>query len=89
MEPVLVYYLIINLYGLSIMGIDKRKARMGAYRISERHLWTAAFLGGAFGSTIGMYLFRHKTKHIAFKAGLPALAIVQAAGYSYLFGAFG
>ena len=89
MEAVLVYGLIVNVYGLFIMGIDKRKARVGAYRISERHLWSAAVLGGALGSMAGMYLFRHKTKHIQFKVGLPVLAILQAAGYSYLLGTVG
>jgi uncharacterized membrane protein YsdA (DUF1294 family) len=59
------------------MGIDKKRARKNQYRISEKNLWIMAIFGGAIGMTIGMQLFRHKTKHIAFKLGFPFLALVE------------
>lgn len=72
------YYLgVINIIGLTIMGIDKQKARQGKYRIPEATLWTVAIIGGAVGATIGMYFFRHKTKHTNFKIGLPILALID------------
>jgi len=59
------------------MGIDKKKARNGEYRISERTLWTVAVIGGGTGAYLGMKQFRHKTKHTSFKWGLPVLMVIQ------------
>ena len=36
-----------------------------------------AILGGAIGGVLGMYLFRHKTKHNTFAFGFPLIAAVQ------------
>ena len=75
----IIYYLLINLIGLIIMGIDKRKAIKGAYRIPEATLFCAALLGGALGTTLGMNIFRHKTKHWYFVVGMPLIFFVQLA----------
>jgi len=79
------YILVINGISLSLMYIDKRKARRKEYRISERTLWTVSFIGGALGAFAGMKWFRHKTKHNQFKWGLPALSIAELAVFVYLF----
>ncbi len=42
-------------------GIDKRKARKGRRRISEKTLLSMSLLGGAVGGLLGMLTFRHKT----------------------------
>lgn len=70
------YMIVINLVGLYLMFIDKNRAIKRKYRISEKTLWFIAFIGGAIGETIGMYSFRHKTKHASFKWGLPLLSII-------------
>ena len=70
-------YLFMNILGLVIMGIDKKRAIHHQYRISERTLWLVALCGGAVGTTIGMQVYRHKTKHLTFKIGFPILAIVD------------
>ncbi len=75
----IIYYLIINLIGFAIMGIDKRKAIKGAYRIPEATLFCVALLGGSLGTTLGMNLFRHKTKHWYFVVGMPLIFFVQLA----------
>ena len=75
----IIYYLVINLVGLIIMGVDKRKAIKGAYRIPEATLFCTALLGGALGTTLGMRIFRHKTKHWYFVIGMPLILIVQLA----------
>lgn len=75
----IIYYLIINLIGLAIMGIDKRKAIKGAYRIPEATLFCVALLGGSLGTTLGMNLFRHKTKHWYFVVGMPLICFAQLA----------
>ena len=74
-----VYYLIINLIGLIMMLVDKRKAIKGAYRIPEATLFCVALLGGALGTTLGMNLFRHKTKHWYFVIGMPFIFFLQLA----------
>jgi uncharacterized membrane protein YsdA (DUF1294 family) len=61
------------------MGVDKWKARRGAWRIKESTLLLVAALGGSPGALLGMHLFRHKTKHWYFRYGLPALLMLQAA----------
>ena len=71
------YLVIINLIGFAVMGIDKKRAIRGAWRISEASLFLTAVLGGALGCTLGMRHFRHKTKHWYFKYGMPAIFAVQ------------
>ena len=72
------YLAIMNIIGFAVMGIDKKRAIRGAWRISEASLFLTAFLGGALGCTLGMRHFRHKTKHWYFKYGMPAIFIAQA-----------
>lgn len=71
------YLLIINLIGLLIMLIDKRKAKKGSWRIPEKTLLLVAILGGSIGTMIGMYWFRHKTKKLRFTIGFPAILITE------------
>lgn len=71
------YLLIMSLVGFLLMGIDKQKARKKAWRIPERTLLLIAFLGGGFGSLLGMYTFRHKTKHTRFLILVPIAAILS------------
>ncbi|MCM1058573.1 MAG: DUF1294 domain-containing protein [Firmicutes bacterium] len=73
----LIYYTIINVIGFFIMGIDKKRAIRGAWRISEASLFTVSLLGGALGCILGMQHFRHKTKRWYFKYGMPAIFSVQ------------
>ncbi|AZV44660.1 DUF1294 domain-containing protein [Peribacillus asahii] len=73
----MVYMIFINILAFTIMGIDKKKARNGEYRISERTLWIVAVIGGGTGAYLGMKQFRHKTKHASFKWGFPVLMVIQ------------
>ena len=63
----------------ALMGVDKWKARRGAWRIPESTLWLFALLGGALGGTLAMQVFRHKTRHWYFRYGFPLLAALDAA----------
>ena len=60
-----------------VCGADKRRARTGKWRISEKTLWILSLVGGAVGMLLGRRLFRHKTKHPSFVWGVPFLAILQ------------
>ena len=77
MKTILIYLLLINAAGLVLMLADKIRARNGAWRISELTLMLTAALGGSVGVHIGMYLFRHKTRHPKFTLGVPAILTVQ------------
>ena len=59
------------------MYLDKYFAKNNMYRISEKNLFLIAIIGGSIGSIIGMYKFRHKTKHKQFTIGLPSILIFQ------------
>ncbi|MFC4388261.1 DUF1294 domain-containing protein [Gracilibacillus marinus] len=72
-----IYLLCMNVIGFFVMSVDKRKARKQQWRIPEQRIWLVAVIGGALGCTLGMYMFRHKTKHTIFVFGLPFLSIVH------------
>ena len=80
MEKILIiYFIIINLITFAVFGIDKLKAIKDKWRIPEKVLFLLSVIGGSIGATLGMYIFRHKTKKIAFKFGIPAILTVQIA----------
>lgn len=72
-----IYIAAINLAGFIIMGVDKKRAVRGAWRISEASFFLTAVLGGALGCTLGMHRFRHKTRHWYFRYGLPTIFVVE------------
>lgn len=71
------YLFVINVISFSEMGIDKHLARTGKSRISEEILFFTSLIFGSIGGIVGMWLFRHKTKHRSFVFGLPLLLIIQ------------
>lgn len=71
------YLVLVNAAALALMLADKKKARRGAWRIPEATLLGIAVFGGSIGAIIGMYLFRHKTRHLKFSLGLPLILAVQ------------
>ena len=72
----LIYLLIINAVGIFFMLADKQKAKKKQWRIPEATLMGIAAVGGSVGVLIGMYTFRHKTKHAKFYIGVPLLLIL-------------
>lgn len=76
---ILAYVLAVNLTGFFLMGADKRRAKRRARRIPERTIFLWALLGGSAGAVLGMWLFRHKTRHWYFLLGLPAILLLQLA----------
>ena len=77
---IIAYVIAVNVIGFFLMGIDKRKAIKRSFRIPEATLFLIAVLGGSIGSILGMYTFRHKTKHVKFTLGVPAILIAQIVG---------
>lgn len=83
-QNVLIYVLIINLFGFLIMFIDKKKAEHGAWRIPEKTLLITTMLGGWIGTYSGMKLFHHKTQKPRFSIGIPVIAIVEIVAIIYI-----
>ena len=74
---ILIYIIMMNLVSFALMGIDKYKAKKKAWRIPEATLFLFAIFGGSIGSILGMFLFRHKTRHWYFRFGLPLILLLQ------------
>lgn len=74
---VLLYLIIINAAAMLLMLIDKLKAKLDAWRIPEATLMGVAAIGGSVGALLGMYLFRHKTRHAKFTIGIPMILALQ------------
>ena len=73
----ILYLLIVNLLAFILYGLDKKKAKNGEWRISEKTLLGIASIGGSIGAILGMQIFHHKTKHWYFRYGLPGILILQ------------
>ncbi|MBQ7866041.1 MAG: DUF1294 domain-containing protein [Clostridia bacterium] len=68
---------VMNVLAFALMGIDKHRAKAGKWRVKEATLFLVTGLFGGLGGTLGMFAFRHKTKHWYFKLGFPTLLVVQ------------
>ena len=75
----LVWLAVINLVTFAVYGIDKAKAKRGAWRVPEKTLVLLPLLGGSLGALLGMKVFRHKTKHWYFVWGIPLILVAQIA----------
>ena len=85
MKYLLWYLLLINAVAFVLMLVDKVKAKKNRWRIPERTLMLSAAFGGSIGALLGMYTFRHKTKHLKFTVGIPAILIAQIALAIWIF----
>ena len=72
-------WLIINAVVFAMYGIDKRRARRGRWRVSERTLLLGTWLLGGVGAMLAMRRFRHKTLHTAFRVSAPIGAVLSLA----------
>ena len=81
------YFIIMNLIGFALMGIDKYRAKKRSFRIPEATLFIVAIIGGSIGSIIGMYAFRHKTRHWFFVYGMPFILLLQIIFFIFLLNA--
>lgn len=73
----LIYLLLINAVGFGVMLYDKYLAKNNLWRIPEKTLLGIAAFGGSIGCWLGMYTVRHKTKHLKFTIGIPAILVAQ------------
>ncbi|HBG5342810.1 TPA: DUF1294 domain-containing protein [Clostridioides difficile] len=81
---ILIYFILINFVAFFSMYIDKKRAIKNEWRVKEATLISIAVIGGSLGSIIGMYSFRHKTKHIKFTFGIQFIIFLQLLVYFYI-----
>lgn len=82
------YLVVVNLWAFGLMWFDKRRSKIkkkDVRRIRERTLFLSALLGGGLGAFLGMWIFRHKTRHWYFVVGIPLIAIAEAAAGFWLY----
>ena len=66
-----------NILAFVLMGHDKRCARKGKWRVSEKTLFLVTACFGGLGGVLGMRVFHHKTQHWYFRVFFPVLLVVQ------------
>lgn len=71
------YFVLINIVSIIICVVDKLSAIWRKRRISEKTLILLSILGGSIGMYLTMVIIRHKTKHIKFMLGIPAIIMLQ------------
>lgn len=77
LKIIILYLISINAVSTLMYVIDKHKAQKGKWRTTEFSLIMIAYLGGSIGALIGMYIFRHKTKHIKFRILVPLAFLIH------------
>lgn len=82
-KEIIIILIIINVLTFFTYGIDKWKAKHGKWRISELTLLMLAIFGGSIGALAGIKVWHHKTMHLKFKYGVPAIFIIEVALFVY------
>lgn len=72
---VIILYAVLSLVTLAAYGRDKFASTRGGWRTRESTLLWLAAAGGFAGAIIGMQIFKHKTRKLAFRV-VPWLAAV-------------
>ena len=76
----LIYLAIISVISIIVCIYDKFAAKhIQKHRTREATLLILSALGGSVAMLVTMLIIRHKTKHVKFMAGIPAIILAQAA----------
>jgi len=79
LRAIAIWLAFINLVTAGVYWLDKRRARKGGRRISERELLAWAAAGGSPAAFWAMRKFRHKTRKASFRAWFWAVVAAQLA----------
>lgn len=79
-----IYIFAVSLVDFILCGVDKRRAKLGRWRIPEATLLFIGLMGGCFGLLLGMRMFHHKSKHLKFTILVPLECILWIAVVIYL-----
>ena len=78
------YLVFVNLLAYGVYWLDKRRARRGGPRISEKELLLWAAVGGTPGAWLAMRRLRHKTKKTSFRVYFYGIVLLQVVGLWFL-----
>lgn len=75
------YIAVVSLCSIVACVYDKRISKKNnvKLRIPEKTLFIWSAVGGSLAMFITMRLIRHKTKHLSFMIGIPAIILLQGA----------
>ena len=80
LKLLLIYLLAISIISIIVCCYDKFAAKHNPkHRTREATLLLLSALGGSVAMLITMLIIRHKTKHMKFMIGIPAIIILQVA----------
>lgn len=80
MKLFLYYLAVISVVSVIVCIYDKFASKhMTRHRTREASLLILSALGGSVAMLLTMLLIRHKTKHVKFMLGIPAIIVLQAA----------
>jgi uncharacterized membrane protein YsdA (DUF1294 family) len=69
--------LVLNVVSFALFALDKRHARRGEERISERALLVSALVSGTIGAWLAMWLLHHKRRKLSFVAAMLLVTAVD------------
>ena len=69
--------LVLNVVSFALFGIDKLRARRGAWRISEQVLLLSGLISGTIGAWVGVIVFRHKSRKPSFLIALVCASLID------------
>ena len=84
LKIVIGWLLLVNLLTYFVYWLDKRRAKKGGRRVSERELLVWALVGGSPAAFYAMRKLRHKTKKTSFKLWFALVIIAQLAALWFL-----
>ena len=75
------YIALMSICSIAVCIRDKRVSKKNdvKLRVPEKSLFIWSLLGGSLAMFITMRIIRHKTKHVSFMVGIPAIFILQVA----------
>ena len=75
------YIAVVSLCSVAVCLYDKgiSKRNNVKLRVPEKSLFVLSALGGSAVMLLTMLLIRHKTKHVSFMVGIPAILLLQVA----------
>jgi uncharacterized membrane protein YsdA (DUF1294 family) len=80
-----IYLILINIIVFEEVYRDKARSIKKQWRTPESRFFIISALFGGVGVLAGMQAFRHKTKHLKFTLGIPAIIAVQLAAVYMIF----
>lgn len=80
-----IYLLFLSVISFLIFATDKFQAKNNRSRIPGNTLLTVTFLGGTFGSVLGMIIFRHKISKYCFISMILLYSVIKIINFKQIY----